>query len=189
VNASLQAHFLALLEKHVHKLAIRGNRATGCCPFHPDRSPSFSADLEKCVWYCFPCGRGGGVKAFAEAAGETWNSPRDKSRAERAHQAALAAAKQAYADWQRKWLIELTDEYRALVDERDIVETAYRASHRRFDLYSEEERAAWTCRLSEIYDRLAILEHDIDVLTFKRWEAERLRWWREEEGQNVRHAA
>jgi hypothetical protein len=31
------------------------------CPFHDDRHPSLHVDAEGCRWYCFGCGRGGGI--------------------------------------------------------------------------------------------------------------------------------
>lgn len=34
------------------------------CPFHEDRNPSCSVDLEKNMFYCFPCAVGGGVVKF-----------------------------------------------------------------------------------------------------------------------------
>jgi hypothetical protein len=84
MDNTLRARFQSLLGQHVQKLKIYGSRATGLCPFHPDRSPSFSADLERGVWFCFPCCRGGGVKDFAFAVGEHWGpirySPRDRAR-------------------------------------------------------------------------------------------------------------
>lgn len=64
--------FAALLERHVPKLRVRGPKATGCCPFHQDTNPSFSADLAKGAWYCHACHIGGGVKKFAELVGESW---------------------------------------------------------------------------------------------------------------------
>ncbi len=76
VSEALAARFLALLEVHVSQLTVRGRKATGLCPFHDDRKPSFSADLEKLVWYCFPCARGGGVKDLALALGEPWGTAR-----------------------------------------------------------------------------------------------------------------
>ena len=83
-SVALSDRFLALLETHVSRLTVRGRKATGLCPLHPDRSPSFTADLEKQVWYCFPCARGGGVRDFALAVGEQWGterrSPHDRAR-------------------------------------------------------------------------------------------------------------
>jgi len=31
------------------------------CPFHDDRHPSLHVDADGCRWYCFGCGRGGGI--------------------------------------------------------------------------------------------------------------------------------
>jgi DNA primase len=49
---SLQDRFLNLLERHILKLRIRGDKATGSCPLHEDKHPSFSADLRKGVFHC-----------------------------------------------------------------------------------------------------------------------------------------
>lgn len=51
---------LGLLERYgVQRLRAFGKRVTGLCLFHVEHTPSFSADLEKKVWYCFSEGRGG----------------------------------------------------------------------------------------------------------------------------------
>ena len=85
----LRLRFRDLLERHIQKLTTRGSRATGLAPCHNDRNPSFSADLEKWVWFCFACNRGGGVKDFAELMGEEWKSTRGETRSAKAHRAAL----------------------------------------------------------------------------------------------------
>jgi hypothetical protein len=90
----LSARFLVFLEQYVHKLQIRGHKATGLCPFHPDRHPSFSANVENGVWYCHACGKGGGVKAFALAVGEQWGAERHSTR-ERARFAVQVRRRQA----------------------------------------------------------------------------------------------
>ena len=41
-----------------------GRELTGCCPFHPDRSPSFYVDDDKGIANCFGCGWSGDVLAF-----------------------------------------------------------------------------------------------------------------------------
>jgi len=61
---SLTERFQSLLERHVVKLRIRGDEATGSCPLHEDKHPSFSANLSKGVFHCFSCGVSGGVKKF-----------------------------------------------------------------------------------------------------------------------------
>lgn len=97
IAPALQQRFVSLLETHVQKLTIRGPRAIGLCPFHLDRDPSFSADFDKGAWYCFGCGKGGGVKAFALAVGEGWGFARSESRAAKARRARFQAEQQARA--------------------------------------------------------------------------------------------
>ncbi len=41
-----------------------GTRFMGRCPFHDERSPSFSVNSDLNVYYCFGCGKGGDVVTF-----------------------------------------------------------------------------------------------------------------------------
>jgi DNA primase len=43
-----------------------GVRYTGLCPFHDERSPSFSVDPTEKLYHCFGCGVGGDVIKFVE---------------------------------------------------------------------------------------------------------------------------
>ncbi len=43
-----------------------GTRFTGLCPFHDERSPSFSVDPQEKLYHCFGCGVGGDVIRFVE---------------------------------------------------------------------------------------------------------------------------
>jgi DNA primase len=43
-----------------------GQRFTGLCPFHDERSPSFSVNATEKLYYCFGCGVGGDVIKFVE---------------------------------------------------------------------------------------------------------------------------
>jgi len=45
-------------------LTRRGGRFWGCCPFHQEKTPSFSVTPEKGVFYCFGCHKGGGLFQF-----------------------------------------------------------------------------------------------------------------------------
>lgn len=92
---TLQHCFTTLLERHVPKLIIRSSHATGCCPFHEDTFPSFSADIERGLWFCHACAKGGGVKAFALAVGEDWNNTHAESRIAKARRARFQAEQQA----------------------------------------------------------------------------------------------
>jgi DNA primase len=48
-------------------LRRQGTRFVGLCPFHEERTPSFSVDSAKKVYYCFGCEAGGDVFGFLEA--------------------------------------------------------------------------------------------------------------------------
>jgi len=43
-----------------------GTRYTGLCPFHDERTPSFSVDPTEKLYHCFGCGVGGDVIKFVE---------------------------------------------------------------------------------------------------------------------------
>ena len=46
------------------KLQRKGSSYFGLCPFHNEKSPSFSVDGNKQMFYCFGCGEGGNVFSF-----------------------------------------------------------------------------------------------------------------------------
>ena len=45
-------------------LKKNGSEYSACCPFHDERTPSFSVSPAKNMWYCFGCGEGGDVIDF-----------------------------------------------------------------------------------------------------------------------------
>ena len=40
-------------------LKQKGRRFWGCCPFHHEKTPSFSVDTDAQMYYCFGCHKGG----------------------------------------------------------------------------------------------------------------------------------
>ena len=46
------------------KLTKKGSNYFGLCPFHNEKSPSFSVSPSKQMYYCFGCGAGGNVITF-----------------------------------------------------------------------------------------------------------------------------
>lgn len=46
------------------KLQKKGSSYFGLCPFHNEKSPSFSVNRDKQMYYCFGCGAGGDAYAF-----------------------------------------------------------------------------------------------------------------------------
>ena len=60
-----RADIVELVSPHV-RLRKGGRRLTGLCPFHQERTASFSVDPETGLWYCFGCKAGGDVFRFVE---------------------------------------------------------------------------------------------------------------------------
>ena len=97
------------------KLTRRGREHTGLCPFHNEKTPSFTVNEEKGFYHCFGCGAHGDVIGFvmrsegtpfpeaverlaAEAGLEVpVQSPEDRVREER--RAGLTEVMEAAADW------------------------------------------------------------------------------------------
>ncbi len=50
------------------KLDRKGKNYFGLCPFHKEKTPSFSVEPLKQIYYCFGCGKGGNVIHFVMAA-------------------------------------------------------------------------------------------------------------------------
>jgi DNA primase len=46
------------------RLTKKGGRWMGLCPFHSEKSPSFSVDADKGLFYCFGCQKGGSTVQF-----------------------------------------------------------------------------------------------------------------------------
>ena len=52
-----------LISQYVH-LKKAGNSYVGLCPFHNEKTPSFSVSPQKGIFHCFGCGEGGNVIHF-----------------------------------------------------------------------------------------------------------------------------
>ena len=46
------------------RIQKKGSNYFGLCPFHNEKSPSFSVSQSKQIFYCFGCGAGGNVITF-----------------------------------------------------------------------------------------------------------------------------
>ena len=49
--------------RHV-PLTKKGQNYWGCCPFHNEKTPSFSVNEEKGFYHCFGCGAHGDIVSF-----------------------------------------------------------------------------------------------------------------------------
>ncbi len=54
---------VAVIGDHV-RLTKKGGRWVGLCPFHNEKTPSFSVDPDKGLFYCFGCHKGGSAVQF-----------------------------------------------------------------------------------------------------------------------------
>jgi DNA primase len=61
VNDRLDA--VAVVEEYV-RLEKKGGRWWGLCPFHHEKTPSFTVNPELKTYHCFGCGKGGGIIGF-----------------------------------------------------------------------------------------------------------------------------
>ncbi len=55
---------IAALASEYVQLKPRGGRLWGCCPFHHEKTPSFSVSPDKNMYYCFGCKKGGSLINF-----------------------------------------------------------------------------------------------------------------------------
>lgn len=46
------------------RLKKRGKNYVALCPFHTEKTPSFSVSVDKQIFYCFGCGKGGNLYSF-----------------------------------------------------------------------------------------------------------------------------
>ena len=58
-----RADIVQIVGRHV-TLKESGNRLWGLCPFHEEKTPSFTVHRERQVFYCFGCQAGGDVFGF-----------------------------------------------------------------------------------------------------------------------------
>ncbi|MCS7463455.1 DNA primase [Paenibacillus doosanensis] len=67
IEAVLKHHDIVdVVGRYVH-LSKQGHYMKGLCPFHSEKSPSFTVTPEKQIYHCFGCGAGGGVIQFLMA--------------------------------------------------------------------------------------------------------------------------
>ncbi|MGZ4681794.1 MAG: DNA primase [Acidimicrobiales bacterium] len=63
VRVRESSDIVAIISEHVQLKRV-GRRFTGLCPFHSEKSGSFSVNPEEHVYYCFGCGAKGDVITF-----------------------------------------------------------------------------------------------------------------------------
>ncbi|MBN2401667.1 MAG: DNA primase [Spirochaetes bacterium] len=59
-----RAQIEEIIKRYVPDLKKNGNNLTALCPFHKEKTPSFSVSPDKQMFYCFGCHAGGNVFSF-----------------------------------------------------------------------------------------------------------------------------
>ncbi|WP_428897469.1 DNA primase [Parelusimicrobium proximum] len=88
---------LDIVKDYVPSLKRAGRTYKGCCPFHSEKTPSFTVSPDKGLFYCFGCQTGGDVFAFLM-----------KAESLSFNEAAKKLADRAGVEWEQKE--SLTDE-------------------------------------------------------------------------------
>ena len=117
---------VALIGEQV-ALKKQGRRFTGLCPFHSEKSPSFSVNLEEGLYYCFGCQKSGdaitflretqgldfveSVRVLADRAGITLHE--DEGGPDRRDRAELLEAMEAAVEFYHQRLLSSADAGRA----------------------------------------------------------------------------
>ncbi len=61
VETIRQTARIADIASQYTQLQQRGNRLLGLCPFHSEKTPSFTVDEDRQLYHCFGCGAGGDI--------------------------------------------------------------------------------------------------------------------------------
>ena len=65
-----RANIYDVISEHIF-LKKRGKDYVGLCPFHQEKTPSFTVSTTKQMYYCFGCGSGGNVLKFLMEVGKS----------------------------------------------------------------------------------------------------------------------
>ena len=55
-----------LVSSYLPELRKRGATYKCCCPFHNEKTPSFTVNQERQIYHCFGCGANGDVFSFVQ---------------------------------------------------------------------------------------------------------------------------
>ena len=116
---SLPPQFLEELRTRVSIAAVVGRRVRltrkgrefmGLCPFHNEKTPSFSVVEDKGFYHCFGCGAHGDVLSFVmQTEGATFPEAVEKLAAEAGMEVPKATPQAAAEAAQRKSLYDVTE--------------------------------------------------------------------------------
>lgn len=119
-----QTDIVALIGEHL-SLRRQGRRFVGLCPFHTEKTPSFSVNPEQGLYYCFGCQASGdaitflravehldfaeAVERLAARAGVTLHQQPGGGRIASSHRERLLAAMEAAVDFYHERLLQHRD--------------------------------------------------------------------------------
>ena len=63
-----RADIVEVAAGYSHLKKAGGRTYKGLCPFHSEKTPSFTVDQAKGLWHCFGCGEGGDIYNFVQKA-------------------------------------------------------------------------------------------------------------------------
>ena len=63
-NVRNRSNIVEVVSRYVPTLKKRGNNYVGLCPFHQEKTPSFTVSPDKQIFHCFGCHAGGNVFSF-----------------------------------------------------------------------------------------------------------------------------
>ncbi|MBA3430408.1 MAG: DNA primase, partial [Actinobacteria bacterium] len=61
-----QTDIVEIVSSHSNLKRSGGHTFKGLCPFHSEKTPSFTVDTAKGLWHCFGCGEGGNIYHFVQ---------------------------------------------------------------------------------------------------------------------------
>ena len=171
-----------LVEQDV-SLRRAGKEWTGCCPFHVEKTPSFSVNEDKGLYFCFGCGakgdlvtylvekRGHSMREALRLAGKE-RPPHDRAQDARKRQAREEILHRFYT-WRHAKRRQLT----ILGEELFFAEMAYRSICRAPEVWTADEQTSWILYLGDLYLALDRVREETDALMDDRMAWER---WKEE---------
>ena len=143
-------HISEILPEVLSRLQItkeKNGEAWGHCPFHDDKHPSFSVNIETGAWYCFACAEGGSVHQLAVKMGlkpeGTFQPFKKRSKPK------------AIQPWQRA---------RRIGESFDAVEDVYKEAYRQKRNILEKNWNEGRITESKYYAKRQIIDYQFDTL-------------------------
>ena len=62
-----RADLIRIIQPYAQDLKRKGANWMACCPFHQEKTPSFTVSSDKQVYHCFGCGQHGNAIGFLMA--------------------------------------------------------------------------------------------------------------------------